>query len=179
MKSSATRQKARLPVALTSLNNGHNFDLHGCYVGMRSLSRPNMVPTRPLRPRNTAWWSSIVANLNNTASGSMLAIGVEARVVACHYHMAMTTLVRNLIWICNSSMLSHYTSSFSVSPSLTSKPVKCRLSLCSSCLGASTRVSIAWLTTWGTFLAITVVHLGSCANVALAVIAIAASCSIN
>jgi hypothetical protein len=28
-------------------------------------------------------------------------------------------------------------------------------------------------------LAITVVHLGSCANVALAVIAIAASCSIN
>jgi hypothetical protein len=30
---------------------------------------------------------------------------------------------------------------------LASKPVRCRLSLCSSCLGASTRVSTARLTT--------------------------------
>ncbi len=71
-------------------------------------------------------------------------------------------------------MLSYYTSSFLVSPSLPLKPMKHRLNLRSSYLGASTRVSRAqlttWLTTWRTFLAITVVHLGSSVDIALVVI---------
>jgi hypothetical protein len=54
-KSSVVRQKARLFVALVSLNNDHNFDLRVCYVGLRSLSRPNLVLAKPLRPHSVAW----------------------------------------------------------------------------------------------------------------------------
>jgi hypothetical protein len=45
-------------------------------------------------------------------------------------------------------VLNRCTNSFSVSPSLASKLMKCKLSLHSSYLGTSTRVSIARLTTY-------------------------------
>jgi hypothetical protein len=97
----------------------------------------------------------------------MPAVGTEVYVVLGQCRVAATTLVRSLIWPCNSFVLSHYTSSFSVSPSLVSEFVRRRLSLCSSYLGVSAKVSTAQLTTWYTFLAITVVHLGSFVEVAL------------
>jgi hypothetical protein len=68
---------------------------------------------------------------------------VEACAVAGHCHVVAMTLVHNFIWPCNSSVLSCYTSSFLVSPSLASKPMRCRLNLCSSYLGALARVSTA------------------------------------
>jgi hypothetical protein len=76
-------------------------------------------------------------------------------------------------------VLNRCTSSFLVSPSLASKPMRQRLSLWSSYLGVSARVSTTRLTTWRTFLAISVVHLGSSADVALVVIAAVPSHSIN
>ncbi len=147
MKSLIARQKTRLPAALASLNNGHSFDLRACCVGMRSLSMPNLVPIRPLHLRSATWWSSFVSNLSSTMPGRILAAEVEAHVVAGYYCMAVTTIVRNLIWPCNNFMLSCYTSSFSISPSLVSKPMKRKLSLCSSCFIVSTKVSTARLTT--------------------------------
>ncbi len=147
MKSSTARQDARMLAALASLNSGHSSDLRACYVGVRFSSKPNLVHVKPLRPRSTAWRSSFVVNLSSTAPGCMLAIKVEAHEVAGHCRVAATTLTRSLIWPCDNSVLNRYTSSFSVSPSLASKPVRRRLSLCSSCLGASTTVSIARLTT--------------------------------
>ncbi len=60
-KSLDAHQKARLLAALASLNNGYSSDLCACCVGVRSSSRPNLVPARPLRPRSVAWWSSLVA----------------------------------------------------------------------------------------------------------------------
>ncbi len=146
-KSLAAPQNERLLVAFTSLNNGHNSDLRACCVGVRSSSRPNLVPVRPLRPHNATWQSSLVANLSSTALGRVLAIEVEAREVACCCRLVVTTLTCSLIWPCNNFVLSHCTSSFSVSPSLASKPVRRRLSLRSFCLGASAKVSIARLTT--------------------------------
>ncbi len=134
MKSSAVRQKARLPAALASLNNDHSSDLYAYCASVRSSSRPNFVPTTPLHPQSMAWQSSLVTNLSSTA----LVVEVEARGVTGCYRVAMTTLARNVIWPCNSSMLSR---SFSISPSLASKPVRHKLSLRSSCLGASARVS--------------------------------------
>jgi hypothetical protein len=88
-------------------------------------------------------------------------------------------LARSLIWPCNNFVLSCCISSFLVSPSLTSKAVRRRLSLHSSYLGASAKVSIARLTTWHTFLAITRVHLGSSVDAALVMIAIVALRSVN
>ncbi len=79
--------------------------------------------------------------------------------------MVATTLVHSFIWPCNNSMLIHCTSSFLVLPSLALKPVRWMLSLHSSYLGASARVSITQQTTGRMFLAITMVHLGSFANV--------------
>ncbi len=146
-KSSATRQNASLLAALASLNSGHSSDLRACCVGVRSSSRPNLVPARPLPPRNAAWRSSLVANLSNTAPGRALIVEVEACKVTGRCCVAATTLTRSLIWPCNSSVLNRCTNSFSVSPSLTSKPVRRRLRLCSSCLGASAKVSTARLTT--------------------------------
>jgi hypothetical protein len=52
MKSSIVREKVRLPATLASLNNSHSFNLCAYYVGVKSSSKPNFVPTRPLRPRN-------------------------------------------------------------------------------------------------------------------------------
>ncbi len=62
-------------VTLASLNNNHSFDLRACCVGMRFLSRPNLVPVKPLRPRNVAWWSSLIANLSNTTLGCAFVVG--------------------------------------------------------------------------------------------------------
>ncbi len=168
-KSSTARHKVCLPTALASLNSGQNFDLRACCVGVRFLFRPNLVPVRPLRFRSVAWRSSFVANLNSIALGHVPVVGAEACVVACHYHVVATTLACNLIWPCNSFVLNCYTNSFSISPSLALKLVRHRLSLRSSYLGMSARDSIARLTTWRTFLAITMVHLGFSANVTLAV----------
>ncbi len=146
-KSSATRQNPHLPITLACLNNGHSYDLHTCCVGVRSSSKPNLVPARPLCSRSATWKSSFVINLSSTTSRRALVIKVEAREVVGCCHMAAMTLTRSLIWPCNSSVLSCYTSSFSVSPSLASNPMRGRLSLRSSCLGTSARVSIARLTT--------------------------------
>jgi cellulose synthase/poly-beta-1,6-N-acetylglucosamine synthase-like glycosyltransferase len=109
----------------------------------------------------------------------MPAVGTEVYVVLGRCRMVATTLACNLIWPYNSFVLSHYTSSFSVSPSLVSKLVRRRLSLCSSYLGVSAKVSTAQLTTWHTFLAIIVVHLGSFVDVALAMITAVALRSIS
>jgi len=146
-KSSAARQNACLCATLASLNSGHSSDLRACYVGMKFSSKPNLVPTRPLRPHSTAWWSLLVVNLSSTMSGRAFVVEVDAHEVARCCRVATTTLTRSPIWPYNSSMLSRCTSSFSVLPYLASKPMRHRLSLCSSCLGASARVSTAWLTT--------------------------------
>ncbi len=74
IKNSAAHQKACLPAALASLNNGHNSDLRACCAGVKSSSRP-------LRPRSAAWRSSLIANLSNTALGCAPVVEVEARVV--------------------------------------------------------------------------------------------------
>jgi hypothetical protein len=147
MKNLVVCQKARLLTTLASLNNDHNSDLRACCLGMRSLSRPNLDPAKPLRPHNTAWRSSFVANLSSTTSGHVHVVKVEACAIAGHCHVATTTLVRNFIWPCNNFVLNYYTNSFSISPSLASKPMKRRLSLCSSYLGASVKVSTTRLTT--------------------------------
>ncbi len=146
MKSLTTHQKAHLPIALASLNNSHSYDLRTCYTGMRSLCRLSFVPVRPLCLRNTTWQSLLVVNLNSTTPGHAPAIEVEAHAIAGRCCLATTTLTRSLIWPCNNSMLRCCTSSFLVSPSLVSKPVRRRLSLRSSCLGTSARVSTARLT---------------------------------
>ncbi len=179
LKSSAARQKARLIVALASLNNGHNSDLRACCVGVRSSSRPSLVPARPLRPCSTTWQSSLIVNLSSTMSRCALAAGAMACVKTCHYYVVTTTLAHNFIWPCNNSMLSCCTNSFSVLPSFVLKSVSRRLSLRSSFLGTSARVSTTWLTTCHTFLVITVVHLGSSTNITLAVIAAIALHSIS
>jgi hypothetical protein len=51
MKSSATCQKVCLFAALASLNNGHILDLRAYYAGVMSLSRPSLVPAKPLHLR--------------------------------------------------------------------------------------------------------------------------------
>ncbi len=141
MKSSTARQKARLLATLASLNNGHSSDLRACCVGVRSLSKPSFVLARPLRPRSATWRSSFVANLSNTTPGRVPVIKVEARVVTGHCRMAAMTLKCNLIWPYNTFVLSCCTCSFLVSSSLALKPMRCRLSLRSSCLGVSVKVS--------------------------------------
>lgn len=173
------RKKACLFAALASLNNGHSSDLRACCVGMRFSSRPNLVPTRPLCLHSAAWRSSLIANLSSTALRHAPIIGAEACVVASCCHVTAITLACNLIWPYNSFVLNHCTNSFSVSPSLALKLVRRRLSLRSSYLGMSTRVSIARLTTWRMFLVITVIHSGSFGDVALVMIASTASRSIN
>ncbi len=182
MKSSAMCQKARLPAALASLSNGHSSDLHACCVGMRFLSRPNLVPAMP-SPSQCGLVILVHCELKQhcvKARACHLPIArTKARAIADYCQVATTTLAHNLIWPSNSSVLSRYMNSFLVSPSLASKPMRRKLSLCSSCLGTSVRVSIAQLTTWFTFLVIIVVHLGSFANVILIVTVIAALCSIN
>ncbi len=142
-KSSAARKNVRLPATLASLNSGHNSNLRTYCVGVRSSSRPNLVLVRPLRPRSVVWWSSLVANLSSTTSGRALVVEVEARKIAGHCRVAITTLTCSFTWPSNNFVLSRYTRSFLVSPSLASKLVRHRLSLHSSCLGASARVSIA------------------------------------
>jgi len=178
-KNLAARQKASLFVVLASLNNGHNFDLCACCVGVKSSSRPKLVLARPLCLHSATWRSSLVVNLSSIAPRRVPVIEVEARAVANRCRMAAMTLVCSLIWPCNNFVLSRCTSSFLVLPSLASKPVRRRLSLHSSYLSASTNVSTARLTTWRTFLAIIVVHLGSSVDVALVVIAVVALCSIS
>ncbi len=126
---------------MASSNNGHNSNLHAYCVGVRSSSTPNLVPARPLRPHNAAWWSSFVTNLSSTASGRTPTARAKARAIASRCHMAATTLAHSLIWPCNNFVLSHCTHSFLVLPSLASELVKHRLSLHSSCLGTSARVS--------------------------------------
>jgi hypothetical protein len=133
-KSSVVCQMVRLPAALASLNNGHSFDLRAYYVGMRSSSRPNLVPARSLRLRNATWRSLFVANLNSTTPKRTLAIGVGPHTIVGCYHEVMMTLARNLIWPCNNSVLSRCTSSFLILFSLASKLVRRKLSLHSSCL---------------------------------------------
>ncbi|CAM6021017.1 unnamed protein product [Sphagnum balticum] len=103
----------------------------------------------------------------------------KAHAVPGCYHVAMTTLARKFIWPSNSSMLSRYINSFSISPSMASKPMRRKLSLRFPCLGASARVYTTQLTKWHTFLAINVVHFGSYANVALGVTTAAALHSIS
>jgi hypothetical protein len=134
-------------IALASLNSGHNFDVHACYMGMRSSSRPNLVHARPLNLRSAAWRSLLVTNVSNTALRRAPVIRAEVLTVIGRYRVATTTLAHNFIWPCNSFVLNHYVRSFSVLPSLSLKPMRCKLSLCSSYLGASTKVSTAWLTT--------------------------------
>ncbi len=143
MKNSAARQKARLFATLASLNNDHSSDLRACYARVRSSSRPSFVVTKPLHPRSAAWRSSFVTNLNNTTPMHAPTVEVEACVVTVRCHVTAMTLVLSLIWPCNSYVLSHCTSSFSISPSLALKPVRRRLSLRSSCLGVLAKVSIA------------------------------------
>ncbi len=140
MKSLAARQKVHL---LAALNNDHSSDLRACCAGVKSLSRPCFVPVRPLRPRSAAWRSLFVVNLSNSAPGRAPTAEVEACVVAGCSYVATTTLACNLIWRCNNYVLSCCISFFFVSPSLASKPMRRRLSLCSSCLGVSARVSTA------------------------------------
>ncbi len=148
-------------------------------MGMRSSSRPNLVPAKPLCPRNATWRSSFVTKLRSIALKHAYVAEAKARTIASRYRVAMITLAHSLIWPSNNSILNRYRSSFLVSPSLASKPVKHKLSLRSSCLGASAKVSTARLITWRTFLSITVVHLGSSTNVALAVIGATTSRSIS
>ncbi len=121
----------------------HNSDLCACCAGVKSSSKPSLVPAKPLHPRNVAWRSSLVANFNSTASRRVLATTAEACVIASCYRVATTTLACNLIWPYNSFVLSCYTIFFSVLPSLALKPMRRRLSLWFSCLGMSARVSIA------------------------------------
>jgi hypothetical protein len=142
-KSLAARQNARLPATLASLNSGHNSNLRTYCVGVRSSSRPNLVLAKPLHPRSVAWRSSLVANLSSTTPGRALAVEVDAREIAGHCRVAVTTLTCSLIWPCNNFVLSRYTRSFLVSPSLASKPMRHRLSLHFSCLGVLARVSTA------------------------------------
>jgi hypothetical protein len=151
MKSSVVRQKARLPVALAFLNNSHNFDLCAYCTGMRFSSRPSLVPTKPLCPHCAAWRSSLIMNLNNPMSGRMLVVGAEAHTTTSRCGMAMTTLACSFIWPCNSFVLNHCTSSFSILLFLASKLVRRKLNLRSSCLGTSVRVSTTRLTTRRTF----------------------------
>ncbi len=141
MKSSVAHQKACLPIALASLNNGHSSDLHTYCASVGSSSRPNLVPTRPLRLHNAAWQSSLITNLNNTTLGRALAAKAKAHIVANHCCVATMTLARNFILPCSNFMLSRCTSSFSILSFLASKPMRHRLSLCSSCLGALAKVS--------------------------------------
>ncbi len=136
---------------------------------MRFSCRPNLVPVKPLRFCSVAWRYSFVTNWSSIVLGHAPVARAKAHAVAGHCHVVATTLARNLIWPCNSSVLNCYTNSFSISPSLPLKPVRHRLSLCFSYLGMSARVSTARLTTWRMFLAITMVHLGSSTNAALAV----------
>ncbi len=84
-------------------------------MGVRSLSRPNLVPAKFVRPHSAAWQPSLVTNLSSITPRRMPAVGEEARVVARHYCVAVTTLARNLIWPYNSSVLSCCTSSFLIS----------------------------------------------------------------
>jgi hypothetical protein len=105
-------QKVHLPTSLASLNNDHNFDLRTCYVGVRFSSRPNLVPTKPLRLRIVAWRSSLVVNLSSTTLGRAPVAKAEACAVIGHCRVATTTLARNLIWPCNNSVLSCCTNSF-------------------------------------------------------------------
>jgi hypothetical protein len=146
-KSLAARQKACLLVALASLNNGHSSNLCACYVGVRSSSKPNLVHPKPLHPHSTAWWSSFITNLSSTVPGRVLSAEVEAHTITSPYCMVAMTLAHSFIQPYNSSMLNRCISSFSVFPSLASKFVRHKLSLHSSYLGASTRVSTAQLTT--------------------------------
>jgi hypothetical protein len=147
MESLATHQKARLLVALASLNNNHSFGLRACYASVKSSSKPNLVLVRPLRLHSTAWWSSLVANLNSIALRHTFVIGVDAHIMAGHCCVATTTLAHNFIWPYNSFVLSCCTNSLSVSPSLASKPMRRKLNLRSSYLDASTRVSTTQMTT--------------------------------
>ncbi len=146
-KSSVACQKASLLVPLASLNNDHNSNLHACYVGVRSPSWPNLVPVMPLRPRSAAWRFLFIANLSKTAPEHVPTVKVEARAVKGHCRTTTMTLARSFIRPYNNSVLNYCTNLVSVSPSLASKPMRCRLNLCSSCLGASAKVSTARLTT--------------------------------
>ncbi len=117
--------------------------LCGCEVFIQA----QLGPARPLRPHNTAWRSLLVANLSSIVPRRAPATEVQAHVIAGSCRMATMTLARSLIQPYNSFMLNCYTNVFYVSSSLASKLVRCRLNLRSSCLGASTRVSTAQLTT--------------------------------
>jgi hypothetical protein len=78
MKSSATCQKAHLFIVLAFLNIGHIFDLHAYCAGVRSSSRPSLVPARPLRHHGAAWQSSLVVNLSSAVSGHAPVVRAEA-----------------------------------------------------------------------------------------------------
>jgi hypothetical protein len=147
MKSLGRCRNVRLLATLASLNNDHNSKLRAYYAGMKSSSGPNFVRAKPLHLRSAAWRSSIVMNLSNTTSRRVPIVEVEARTVVGRCCVVVTTLARSLISPYNTFVLSYCISSFSISPSLTSKPVKHRLSLSSSYLGASTRVSTTRLIT--------------------------------
>lgn len=140
-ESSTTHQKVCLLAALASLNNGHNFNLHNYYVGMKSSSKPSLVPTKPLRSRSTTWQSSLVTNLSSIMLRCTPTAEAKAHTTTSCYHVAVTTLAHSFIWPCNNFVLSNCTSSFLVSPSLALKFVKCKLNLCSSYLGMSAKVS--------------------------------------
>ncbi len=118
LKSLVARQKARLPATLASLNNGHNFDLCACCVGMKSSFRPSLVPTKPLRLRSVAWWFSLVANFNNIVPGCAPIVWANALSVPGHCRVVTTNLAHNLIWPCNIYVLNRCTNSFLVLPSL-------------------------------------------------------------
>ncbi|CAM6017495.1 unnamed protein product [Sphagnum balticum] len=66
---------------------------------MRSLSRPNLVFTRPLHPRSVAWRSSLITNLNNTTLRCVLTVEAKAHTVADHCHVATTTLALKVLHI--------------------------------------------------------------------------------
>ncbi len=50
-------------------------------MGVKSLSRPNLVPVRQGHPRSMAWRSSLIANLNSTAPRCVPTTGAHA----CHW----------------------------------------------------------------------------------------------
>jgi hypothetical protein len=98
----------RLLTALASLNNGHIFNLHACYAGVRSSFRPNLVLARSLHPRSLAWRSLFVANLSSTVSERMPIAKEKVHATACCCRVAATTLAHNFIWPYSSSVLNRY-----------------------------------------------------------------------
>jgi hypothetical protein len=80
---------------------------------------------------------------SNFALGCAPTARAKARAIVGRCCVATTTLACNFIWPYNSYVLNHCTSSFSVSPSLALKHVRCKLNQRSSYLNVLAKVSTA------------------------------------